>query len=494
MESYGFLAVVPPVLSVFLAIYSRNIILSLGIGALSGTLILNSFNPFFATVSLMRDHIFVQVSSPSNTQVILITLIIGGFVKLLEVSGGARAFSAAIVKIVNGPKKGQMATWASGISIFFSDTANSLIVGPLFRPVYRELKICREKLAYIIDTTAAPVVILIPVASWGVYIMSLIENSYSDMGVEGDPFTVLLNVWPYQFYAFLALFAVPMIISTGKDFGPMAKAQEKYMNNLPEGNNSVETKKEEAPSLIVVILPFAIMIATLSSVLGYYAVTEGVKSIHVNAGLCLSYIFASMGCAYVMKRYQETTYNKSMELFFEGVGNLITVGAILALAWALSSICRELETGQYLATLVGDTLDPRFFPIVVFFIGAMMSFATGSSFGTFAILMATTLPVAHILGADLVLTIAAILSGGLFGDHTSPISDTTVLASMGADCPHIDHVSTQFPYALLTGIMTITAFILLSIYQTPYVILVMILVQYLVIKLVMERYGSQTSS
>jgi len=489
LESYGFLSVVPPVLSVFLAIYTRNIIVSLTIGSLAGTLILNSFNPFFATVSLMRDHIFVQVSSPTNTQVIIITLIIGGFVKLLEDSGGARAFSATIVKFISNPIKGQFATWISGISIFFSDTANSLIVGPLFRPVFSELKICREKLAYIIDTTAAPVVILIPFASWGVYIMSLIENSYSGMGVDTNAFEVLLDVWPYQFYAFLALLAVPMIISTGKDFGPMAAAQKRF---IEENEKSTEpnTINSEEPKLIVVILPFAIMIATLCSVLGYYAITEGVKSIHVNSGLVLSYIFASMGCAYAMKRYQNTSYDTSMTLFFEGVGKLITVGVILALAWALSSICRELETGQYLATLIGDSLDPRFFPIAVFFIGAMMSFATGSSFGTFAILMATTLPVAHILGADLVLTIAAILSGGLFGDHTSPISDTTVLASMGAGCPHIDHVSTQFPYALLTGVMTVSAFVLLAIYQTPYVILVMMVLQYITIRLVMGRWGS----
>ncbi|MEZ5758507.1 MAG: Na+/H+ antiporter NhaC family protein [Emcibacteraceae bacterium] len=489
MESYGVLSVIPPLLSVALAIYTRNIILALTAGALSGTLILNHFNPFFATVSLMRDHRFVEVSSPSNTQVILITLIIGGFVNLLEQSGGAKAFSSVMVKLVSNKVKGQLATWLSGISVFFSDTANSLIVGPLFRPVFRELKICREKLAYIIDTTAAPVVILVPVASWGVYIMSLIENSYSGMGVKADPFSVLLEVWPYQFYAFLALFAVPMFISTGKDFGPMAAAQKRFLEELGKTENISEAKKEET-KLIVVILPFAIMAATLAAVLGYYAMTEGVKSVHVNAGLCLSYLFASMGCAYVMKRYQQITYDRSMELFFEGVGNLISVGAILALAWALSSICRELETGQYLATLIGDSLNPRFFPIAVFIFGAMMSFATGSSFGTFAILMATTLPVAHILGADLILTIAAILSGGLFGDHTSPISDTTVLASMGAGCPHIDHVSTQFPYAMIAGFMTVLAFLLLAIFDTSYIILVVMPLQYIVIRLIMRRYGS----
>lgn len=487
MESYGVLSVIPPALSIFLAVYTRNVIISLAIGGLSGTLILGGFNPFFAPVSLMRDHIFVQVSSPSNTQVIMITLIIGGFVRMLEESGGARAFSAAIVKYVSSRRKGQLATWASGISVFFSDTANSLIVGPLFRPVFRELKICREKLAYIIDTTAAPVVILIPVASWGVYIMSLIDNSYSAMGIEEDAFTVLLNVWPYQFYAFLALMAVPMVISTGKDFGPMLAAQKKYEKEIKTEIEEID--QEDDPKLIVVILPFAIMIAVLGGVLGYYAMTEGVKSIHVNAGLCLSYIFASMGCAYVMKKYQGRNYNDAMNSFFKGMGNLMQVGAILALAWALSSICRELETGPYLATLIDDGLNPAFFPIVVFFLGAIMSFATGSSFGTFAILMATTLPVANILGADLMLTIAAILSGGLFGDHTSPISDTTVLASMGADCPHINHVTTQFPYAMLTGVMTISAFICLAIYQTPYVILAMLVLQYFVIRFVMHRFG-----
>ncbi|MDG1859940.1 MAG: Na+/H+ antiporter NhaC family protein, partial [Emcibacteraceae bacterium] len=378
--------------------------------------------------------------------------------------------------------------WASGISVFFSDTANSLIVGPLFRPVFHELKICREKLAYIIDTTASPVVILIPVASWGVYIMSLIENSYSEMGVEADAFSVLLNVWPYHFYAFLALLAVPMVVSTGKDFGPMLRAQKRYDNEMITVKDEIVEEAAEA-QLFVVILPFAIMIVVLGSVLGYYAMTEGVKSIHVNAGLCLSYIMASMGCAYVMKRYQGKSYEHSMDSFFKGVGGLIQVGAILALAWAISSICGALGTGPYLATLIGDGLNPAFFPIVVFFLGALISFATGSSFGTFAILMATTLPVANILGADLVLTIAAILSGGLFGDHTSPISDTTVLASMGAGCPHIDHVSTQFPYALLTGIMTVSTFILLAIYQTPYVIFVMIVIQYIAIRFMMHRYG-----
>lgn len=489
MESYGALSVLPPVLSIILAIYTRNIIVALTLGALSGTFFLNNYNPFSATISLIRDHIFVQVSSPSNTQVILITLIIGGFVKLLEDSGGARAFSASMVKLVSSKRKGQVATWLSGISVFFSDTANSLIVGPLFRPVFKELKICREKLAYIIDTTAAPVVILVPLASWGVYITGLINTSYIDMGIVAEPYDVLFDVWPYMFYAMLALLAVPMIISTGKDFGPMARAQEKYLSS-EQTNNVVEQNEEPETHLIMFILPFALMIGTLVIVLGYYHFLGGGISGNINTALVLGYILASLGCAYILKKFQNMTFEESMNRFFEGIGGLISIAAILALAWALSSICRELETGQYLAAMIGDALDPRFIPIAVFLIGAMMSFATGSSFGTFAILMATTLPAANILGADLILTIAAILSGGLFGDHTSPISDTTVLASMGAGCPHLDHVTTQIPYALITGFMTLCAFTLLAIYQTPYVILIMLVVQYMVIRLLMHRFGT----
>jgi Na+/H+ antiporter NhaC len=494
MEDYSILSIVPPVLSIFLAVYTRNIIISLTLGTLSGTLILTNYNPFFAIVSLMEDHIFVQVSNPSNTQVILITLIIGGFVGILEYSGGAKAFSSMIVKFISNPMRGQLAAWISGLSIFFTDTGNSLIVGPLFRPVFHELKICREKLAYIIDTTAAPVTILIPVASWGVYIMSLIENSYRDMGIEGDAFSVLLAVWPYQFYALLAVISVPMIVMTGKDFGLMAKAQRQYIKDEKEGifdEIKAEIQESEQPKLIMVILPFSVMAISLITIIGYFAFNEGVKSVHVNSGLCISYILASIGCAYVMKRYQNIAINVAIDQFFKGMGQLISVAAILALAWALSSICRDLHTGEYLATLVGDHLDPRFFPVVVFFIGALMSFATGSSYGTFAILMATTLPVAQILDADLVLCIAAILSGGLFGDHTSPISDTTVLASMGAGCPHIDHVSTQFVYASLTGFLTVIAFIFVAFYPSVWVITIMIIVQFFAIRLMMRFFGSE---
>lgn len=499
MEDYGVLSIVPPVLSICLAIYTRNIILSLATGSFSGALILSDFNPFFGIVSLVEDHVFMQLASGSNPQVLAIMLVIGGFIQMLDKSGGAKAFSTVIVKVISNPVRAQLAAWAAGLSVFFTDSGNALIVGPLFKNVFRELKICREKLAYIIDTTASPVSILVPFVGWGVYIMSLIENSYNDVGLVGEPFEVLLSVWPYQFYAFLALSSIPMILMTKRDFGPMARAQTAYMKAIKDGTLDDEDDAEslpagqaatpDTPKLITVVMPLSIMVVSMIVFIGYFAYMEGIKSIHVRSGICLSYLFASIACAYLMKRHQGTTYNRSINHFVRGMEKLVFICLVLVLAWSLSSICKDLQTGNYIAELIGERINPNFIPVIVFFLGAIMSFATGSSYGTFAILMIIVVPVATTLDAPLILTIAAVLSGGLFGDHTSPISDTTVLASMGAGCPHIDHVSTQFSYALITGVMTMTAFIVAAFYQSPYIILGMIAVQFIVINIIMRMFG-----
>tara|TARA_R110002167_G_scaffold35249_1_gene112616 strand:- start:11434 stop:12981 length:1548 start_codon:yes stop_codon:yes gene_type:complete len=495
MENYGILSIIPPVLSIFLAVFTRNVILALVAGTFVGALIITDYNPFFAVVNLMEEHLFAQISSSSNNQILVVMLCIGGFVQLIERSGGASAFSTIIVKYISDPKRGQLAAWAAGLSIFFTDSGNALIVGPLFRPIFKKLNICKEKLAYIIDTTASPVSILVPFIAWGVYIMSLIGNAYAELGLTEQPYEVLLSVWPYQFYAILSLLAIPMLLSTGKDIGPMATAQAKYnraLANNPLDQEDIVVESElinTNSTLATFIIPLAVMLVSLVIFISYFAYTEGVRSIHVNSGICLSYIFASFSCAYMMRQQNNTSYQTSLNHFIRGMEKLISVCFILVLAWSLSSICKELDTGLYLASLIGDSISPSLFPALVFLMGALISFATGSSYGTFAILMISVVPVAHSLDASLTLTIAAVLSGGLFGDHTSPISDTTVVASMGADCKHINHVSTQFYYASFVGLMTFVAFIIAGFYQSSLVILMMILLQFLLITGVMKRFG-----
>ena len=235
---------------------------------------------------------------------------------MLDKSGGSRAFAGVMVKFIGSPVKAQIAAWVTGLSVFFTDSGNALIVGPLFKPVFAELKICREKLAYIIDTTAAPLCILIPFVGWGVYIMSLIENSYAAVGIDGDPIRVLLSVWPFQFYAFLALISIPMILSTGRDFGPMANAQKDYYRAVDTGKliDVPEKKQTENHKISTVILPLSVMLATMVIYMGYFAYMEGIKSVHVRAGICLSYLFASIACGYLMKKHQNKPYDESLGL------------------------------------------------------------------------------------------------------------------------------------------------------------------------------------
>ncbi|PHS20532.1 MAG: hypothetical protein COA86_00860 [Kangiella sp.] len=507
MSDYGVLSIVPPALSIFLAIYTRNVIFSLSVGSFMGALILSGFNPFYAIVDLVEQHVFVQLSSSSNSQVLIVSLVIGGFIALLEKSGGATSFSTLVTKFVSSPARGQIAAWLAGVTIFFTDSGNALIVGPLFRPIFRKLKLCKEKLAYIIDTTAAPVSILVPFIGWGVYIMSLIENAYEDIGVSEQAFQVLLDVWPYQFYALLALLSIPMFISSGRDFGPMLKAQQKFNQSLQQSiqdqqpTKQTETMADESKSLAqtnvkisTFLVPISVLLFSIAGFLTYFAFTEGVGGVHVRSGIFISYLFASMACALLMKRNQNIGFNSSLTEFFKGMEKLIYICSILVLAWTLSSICKDLNTGQHLADLIGGTIPPALLPALVFLLGALMSFATGSSYGTFAILMIIVVPVAHDLGAPLTITIAAVLSGGLFGDHTSPISDTTALASMGSDCPHIDHVSTQLAYALISGSMAFVGFILAGYFQMPWIIVGLLLAQFVLIRAIVTIFGKSTSS
>jgi Na+/H+ antiporter NhaC len=494
MNEYGILSIIPPALSIFLAILTRNIMISLIIGAFSGTMILANFNPFFAITELVEEYIFIQITSGSNAQIIVIMFAIGGFIHLLEKSGGASAFSSVVAKFVSNPARAQFAAWCAGLSVFFTDSGNALIVGPLFRPIFKRLKICREKLAYIIDTTAAPVSILVPFISWGIYIMNLIENTYGDVGIEAEPYQVLLSVWPYQFYAFLALLAIPMFLSTGKDYGLMAQAQEKFNKEMTsfaekDVDDSISYKEDRKSTLSSVLLPLGVLFITMAVYMGYFVMTTGVQSIHMRGGILTAYIFASIACAYIMKQQRQFSYERSFQEYVKGMQNLVFLCLVMVLAWSLSSICRDLKTGYYLAAIIGDSIPPNFIPPIVFMIGATMSFATGSSYGTFAILLIIVIPVAYTLNAPLELTIAAVLSGGLFGDHTSPISDTTVLASMGADCPHIDHVTTQFSYAIIPGIMTLLTFLISAYYPSPYIIFIVILIQLMTIKSAMWAFG-----
>ncbi len=490
MRDYGFLSIVPPLLTIAIAMYSRNVILALTLGIISGSLIITDFHPFAALLNSIEDQLMAEIANGTQAQVIVTTMIIGGFVKLLEVSGGARAFASKMTAIVSTPARAQVLAWLSGLTIFFTDSGNSLIIGPLYRSVFDKFNICREKLAYILDTTSAPISILIPFIGWGAYIMSLIEKSYAEVGLTENEFTVLVKVIPYQFYAFLALITVPIVIFTGKDYGPMKRMQERFVAERKaigiEQTQSESREPETEDRLGIFLYPLGVMLLLVAGLISWHATHGGITGTHIRSSLSIAYLSASLTCMEMMRRHKSISYAESLTIFIEGAEKLVYISIILLLAWSLSSVTSDLHTANYIASVITGAIAPMYFPMIVFILGSIISLSTGSSYGTFAILMAIAVPVGFELGAPMYLTIAAVLSGGLMGDHVSPISDTTVLASIGADCNHLDHVTSQAAYAGITGLVTILAYWMAGVYQTPYVLPIAIVVLFVSMTLTMR--------
>jgi Na+/H+ antiporter NhaC len=499
MDDYGFLSIVPPILTIIVALYSKNVIVALIVGILSGSFIITGFSPFAALLDAVENQVLAEFTNGTQSQVLITMMVIGGFVKLLEVSGGAKAFARHMLQIVSTRGKAQLLAWTSGLAIFFTDSGNSLIIGPLYRSVFDEFKLCREKLAYILDTTSSPISILIPFIGWGAYIMSLIERSYAEIGLTENEFTVLIKVIPYQFYAFLALLTVPIVIMTGKDYGPMSKVQAAYNeanrfrddeSNAPSESGSVT----DATPVGMFLYPLGVMLTLVAVLIAWHATHGGITGAHIRSTLIISYLTASLTCMELMRRHQGRGYIEMLGDWVKGAESLVYVSIVLVLAWSLSSVTSDIHTADYLASLISGSVSPIYFPMLVFVLGAIISLSTGSSYGTFAILMAIAVPIGFDLGASMYLTIAAVLSGGLFGDHCSPISDTTVLASVGADCNHLSHVVTQVGYALLTGVVTMIAYGMAGFYETPYVLFVAIAILFVSMTTAMRLFGTDVKA
>ncbi len=488
MDDYGILSIVPPLLTIAVALYSKNVLLALVCGILSGSLIISNFNPFAAIQDAIENQVLSEVANGTQIQVILVIFIIGGFVKLLEVSGGASAFACKMTTVVTSRAKAQLLVWLSGLGIFFTDSGNSLIVGPLYRSVFDEFNLCREKLAYILDTTSSPISILIPFIGWGAYIMSLIDKSYAEIGLDENAFNVLIAAIPYQFYAFLALATVPIVIFTRSEYGPMKYAQQRHEKKVEKNQGKkagvfTDTEDDSTSSRIGIFLyPLGVMLLMVGGLITWHASHEGISGVHIRSTLVIAYISASLTCMEMMRRHQSVSYTKSLEIFIKGAESLVYISIVLVLAWSLSSVTTDIHTAEYLASIIGGTVSPMYFPMIVFALGAIISLSTGSSYGTFAILMSIAVPVGFELGASMYLTIAAVLS---------PISDTTVLASVGAECAHLDHVTTQGAYAGATGLVALFAYGLAGVYETPYILPIALALLFVVMLTMMRVFGSK---
>lgn len=484
--NYGLLSLLPPIVAVVLAIKSRNVILSLFCGGLVGTLIFSGGNPFLAVKSIIGDYFFVQLTDSYNAGVIVLVVFIGGFIKLMEKSGGAQAFGKSVYRFVNTKLKAQICAWAGGILIFFSDLGTPLLVGPVFRPLFDKLKISREKLAWILDSTSSPVAVLVPFIGWGVYVMGLIQGEFANLHIEQSDYTTFVQAIPFQIYSILAIIMIPLVAFTRKDFSLMKKAEIQaasreysFDDDLKiENGGRIEGYSISNAKPIMVILPIVVVFATLFITLAPQGFPfRKVDGNEFRVALTMGYFFGAVTLMILIRVFKVQVFKDTFKLYVNGMKGMTDVAVTLVLAWSLGSMISELGTADFIVNgMKSMQFAPALVPAAIFLFGAFVSFSTGSSWGTFAIMMPLAIPMANAFGIPFAIAVAAVLSGGLFGDHCSPISDTTILSSTGAECDLVEHVRTQLPYACVNGMIAFLAYIVAGITKSPFTVVLAVAV------------------
>ncbi|MBW3697949.1 sodium:proton exchanger [Vibrio sp. T187] len=484
MEQTDITSLIPIVITLALSLTTRNVVIGLFAGVLSGVAMLTGLfgelNPLDTFGTMVKSYLVPQLTDSYNAGVLMLLIFIGSFVALMEKSGGGVAFAQKVTLWVKNKCQAQLSSWFGGIIIFFSDLGTPLIVGPVFRPLFDKLKISRQKLAFIIDSTSSPVAILIPFIGWGVYIMGLIQKEFTALRVEMSDWDAFIGAIPFQLYAFLAIFIVPLVSLKNLDFGPMAKAERDAKAGVISGavSDSLKPFSHKNAKSSFVWAPLLVMVVVLCTML----VPQGfpfqkVAGSSFRAALSSAYFFAAITLVSLMAFYGVRKLSDGISVYLKGMGNMMPVAIILVLAWALSTVGKELGAAAYIAEQAQSGFPYWLVPAVAFLLSAIISFATGSSWGTFAIMMPLVIPTAVAIDAPLLVAIGAVLSGGLFGDHCSPISETTILSSTGAGCDQYEHFKTQLPYALMNGAIALVCFVIAGITASALVVLFALFIQ-----------------
>ncbi len=491
----AWLSILPPLLAILLALLTRQVIIALFFGIWLGVTFIYDFNPFLGFLFTLNEYIVNALAAPDRISILVFSLVLGGMVGVITRSGGTQGIVDKLATYAKNARMGQLATWAMGVFIFFDDYANTLIVGNTMRPLTDKLRISREKLSYLVDSTAAPVANIAIISTWIGYEISLIDQSFGSLGLHENAYITFIKTIPYNFYPIYALIFGFFVAYLVRDFGSMYRAEIRARRSgkvLREGAmpladlTSTEALTEEhiprrwynafIPIGVVILAVMAGLVYT-----GYRHVTAsgetlaGMGWVHQisliigNADSFAVLMWASfLGSitAIVLALTQRLlSLHQAMEAWVKGIRSMVMAAIILTSAWAIGQICQDLFTADYVIHLTRQFLTPHWLPLVTFLTAAIISFATGTSWGTMAILMPIAIPLAvkfpgEFGGIDvahasnlLLSTVAAVLAGATFGDHCSPISDTTIMSSMASGADHIDHVRTQLPYAVTVGLV-----------------------------------------
>lgn len=499
-QKYGIFTIIPPLVAITLAFITKNVVLSLFLGVFSGALVLNitganvfsaMFHAFLGTINYMLD----ALADKWNAGIIFQCLTIGGLIALVSKMGGAKAVAESLAKRAKTPRSAQIVTWVMGLFVFFDDYANSLIVGPIMRPVTDKLRISREKLSFIVDATAAPIAGIALISTWVGYEVGLIKDAYGAIGQESvNAYGVFATTIPYRFYNILILAFILFSAWWLKDFGPMLKAERRARKEgkvIADGSKpmvsaeatGLEPAEGVKLSIWNAIIPIGVLI--LAAFLGFYyngytsimggedkelieaisaapvsfmALRETFSASDASLVLFQSALVASIVALIMGVSKKIFTVSEGIDVFVQGLKSLLITGVILVLAWSLSGVIKELGTAKFIVSMLSDKIPAFSLPAIIFILGSIISFATGTSYGTMGILMPLAIPLAHAISPDqgyVIMSVGAVLTGAIFGDHCSPISDTTILSSMGSACDHMDHTNTQLWYAITVAAVTV---------------------------------------
>ncbi|MGB5490210.1 MAG: Na+/H+ antiporter NhaC family protein [Woeseiaceae bacterium] len=494
-------SVLPPLVAILLAFLLRSVIPALFVGLFVGAWAVNgltgygAFVGFFETVTV---YVLNTAINPDHMAIMVFTFLIGGMVGVISRNGGMVGIVERIMPFARTPRRGQGVVALLGLSIFFDDYANTMIVGNATRPMSDRLHISREKLAYLVDSTAAPVSTVAVITTWIGFQLGLIDAAVKGLdGISETPYVLFLNSILYSFYPFLAIFFVFLVIYTGKDFGPMYKAEirARHTGEVKRPTTAASTDKsgdefyhkDAIPCRAInAVLPILTMVLTV--IIGLFISGEGdtltdiIGSADAFAVLMWASLLGCLMAAALSLGQRLLTLYETIDAWLAGARFMMTGLVLLVLAWAIADVTNDLQTAPYLISVLGSSLSPYTLPAIVFLLAGATAFASGSSWGVMAILMPLVIPLCwavlqtngiadaehmHILYS----CIACVLTGAVWADHCSPISDTTVLSSLATGCDHMDHVRTQLPYAFLGGVVAVTIGVLPAGFGLPWYLL-----------------------
>lgn len=503
-EIFGIFTLVPPVVAIVLAFITKDVILSLFIGVFSGTYLValsnnGIFGSFIAGFTDIVKRIVGSMADSWNSGILLQVLCIGGVVALITKMGGTKAVALWLSKKAKTGVSAQISTWLMGIFVFFDDYASALVTGSVMRPITDKFKVSREKLSFIIDATAAPIAGIAIISTWVGLEISLIKNGYELIGeTDVNAFAIFVETIPYRFYNLFMLFFVVCTAFMGREFGSMLKAERRARTGEihssssramdiddktlePKDGIKLQASNAVIPLLVLIIGAFVSFYFSglgnlkdealndaLANPLAFRTLQATFGDADASVALFQAALLATIVAIFIGVYRKIFSVKEAIETWVKGWKTMIVTVVILLLAWSLSSVIKELGTSIYLVDLLSANTPKVVLPVAIFILGSFISFSTGTSYGTMGILMPLAIPLAAAVGkhygleadamhAYMIVNISAVLTGAIFGDHCSPISDTTILSSMGAGCNHIDHVRTQMPYALSVCVVTVLA-------------------------------------